>query len=79
MQFKWNKVPIILHGIKGKSGRSKEFKYLYPEAAENSKKMLEQNVKKKEEELGPKVEGQGGNCAKLELFLEDKEVVRGEG
>jgi hypothetical protein len=41
--------------------------------------MLEQNVKKKEEELEPKVEGQAGNCAKLELFLEDKEVVRGEG
>jgi hypothetical protein len=46
---------------------------------ENSKKMLEQNVKKKEEELEPRVQGQGGNCAKLELFLGDKEVVRGEG
>jgi hypothetical protein len=46
---------------------------------ENSKKMLEQNVKKNEEELEPRVEGQGGNCAKLELFLGDKEVFRGEG
>jgi len=49
MQFEWDKVPIILHGIKGKPGRSKEFKSLHPEAAENSKKMLDQNVKKKEE------------------------------
>jgi len=46
---------------------------------ENNNKILEQNVKKKEEELEPRVEGQGGNCAKLELFLGDKEVVRGEG
>jgi len=79
MQFEWDKVLIILHGIKGKPGMSKEFRSLYPEAAENSKKMLEQNVKKKQEELEPRVEGQGGNCAKLELFLGDKEVVSGEG
>jgi len=46
---------------------------------ENNNKILEQNVKKKEKELEPRVEGQGGNCAKLELFLGDKEVVRGEG
>jgi hypothetical protein len=80
MQFEWDKVPIILHGIKSKSkpGKSKELKSRYLEAAENSKKMLEQNVKKKEE-LEPRVDGQGGNCAKLELFLGDKEVVRGEG
>jgi hypothetical protein len=43
------------------------------------KEMLEQNVKKKEEEMEPRLEGQGLNCAKLELFLGDKEVVRGEG
>jgi hypothetical protein len=41
--------------------------------------MLEQNVKKKEEEMKPRLEGQGLNCAKLELFLRDKEVVRGGG
>jgi hypothetical protein len=57
MQFEWDKVPIIIHGIKGKPSRSKEFRSLYPEAAENSKKMLEQNVKKNEEELEPRVEG----------------------
>jgi len=49
MQFVWDKVPIILHGIKGKSYMSKEFLSLYLEAAENSKEMLEQNVKEKEE------------------------------
>jgi hypothetical protein len=37
------------------------------------------NRKKKEEEMKPRLEGQGVNCAKLELFLGDKEVVRGEG
>jgi hypothetical protein len=34
-------VPIILHGIKGDSGRSKEFMFLYLEAAENNKERLE--------------------------------------
>jgi hypothetical protein len=29
--------------------------------------------------MKPRLEGQGVNCAKLELFLGDKEVVRGEG
>jgi len=104
MKFVRDKVPIILHGIKGKSGRSKEFIFLYPEAAENRKEMLEQNVKEKEEErkhkleengvtftkpelkpnrkkneeeMETRLEGQGVNCAKLELFLGDKEVVRG--
>jgi hypothetical protein len=47
MQFVWDKVPIILHGIKGNSSRSKEFMFLHPEAAENSKERLEQNFPRK--------------------------------
>jgi len=67
MQFVWDKVPIILHGIKGNSGRSKEFMFLYPEAAENSKERLEQNVKEKEEERKHGLEEQGVTFTKPEL------------
>jgi hypothetical protein len=67
MQFVWDKVPIILHGIKGNLGRSKEFMFLYPEAAENSKERLEQNVKEKEEERKHGLEEQGVTFTKPEL------------
>jgi len=63
----WDKVPIILHGIKGNSGRSKEFMFLYPKAAENSKERLEQNVKEKEEERKHGLEEQGVTFTKPEL------------
>jgi hypothetical protein len=42
------------------------------------KEMLEQNVKE-EEEMKPRLEGQGLIFAKSEFFLGDKEDVRGEG
>jgi hypothetical protein len=67
MQFVWDKVPIILHGIKGNLGRSKEFMFLYPKAAENSKERLEQNVKEKEEERKHGLEEQGVTFTKPEL------------
>jgi hypothetical protein len=67
MQFVWDKVLIILHGIKGKSCWSKEFLPLYPEAAENSKEMLEQNLKGKEEERKHGLEEHEVTFTKLEL------------
>jgi len=67
MKFVWEKVPIILHGIKDKSGRSKEFMFLYPEAAKNRKEMLEQNVKKKEKERKHRLEKHGVTFTKPKL------------
>jgi hypothetical protein len=42
------------------------------------KEMLEQNVKE-EEQMKPRLEGQGLIFVKPEFFLGDKEDVRGEG
>jgi hypothetical protein len=67
MQFVWDREPIILHGIKSRSGSSQEFLSLCPEGAENGKEMLEQNVKEKEEEMGQGFEENGVIFAKSEL------------
>jgi hypothetical protein len=67
MQFVWDKEPIILHGIKSRVGMSQEFLSLYPEVAENSKEMLEQNMKEKEEEIEQGWEEHGVFFTKPEL------------
>lgn len=57
MQFVWNMEHIVLHGIKNRFGRSREFLSLQPEEAENNKGVLKQNWKEKEEEMEQMLEG----------------------
>jgi hypothetical protein len=61
------------------SGKPREFLSLYPEGAENIKGVLQQIVKKKEEETKQGLEEHGVIFTKQEFFLGDKEDVRGEG
>jgi hypothetical protein len=50
MQLVWDKEPIILHGIKSRSGRSNEFLSLHPETVKKSKERMEPIGKEKEKE-----------------------------
>jgi len=61
MHFVWNMEHIVLHRIKNRFGRSREFLSLHPKEAKNSKRVLKQNWKEKKEEM--------------EQMLEENEVV----
>jgi len=74
-----NQLELKPKKMKNGSGRPREFLSLYPEGVENIKGVLQQIVKKKEEERKQGLEEHGVIFTKPEFFLGDKEDVRGEG
>jgi hypothetical protein len=64
MQFVWNMLTVVIHGIKNGTGSSRKFLSLYLDGAKNINGVLKQNGKEKEEGMEQMLGGHGMIFAK---------------